>query len=784
MMMKKAAEAGADQRTPSVPQYFSWINNTNEGSTEQQTLINLDFFAWLKRVYGMEIKIYAWDAGNFDGAGRGYGDADGPKFKGQYPNGYDPVAKRAAEIGIRMGLWGSPDGFGDNPETEKKRYDFMVDLCRRHHFALFKVDGVCGTLRPEKAGLYAQMLRDCRQYSPDLIVLNHRLDLYEAEPYVTTYLWQGVETYVDVHSANQDTCMHHRGFIFDRGLPDGLERLVEDHGVCISSSVAYFEDDLIYQAFGRCMILAPEIYGNPWLMRDDEFPKLARVYNLHRAVAPLLVDGVVLPPTYGHTPISRGNGRHRFITTGNNSWSPRKVTLKLDEEIGLQAGEGEIALIQRHPTERLLGFYGFGDEVEVELMPFRAHLFEVAAVEEALPVLENCEYETIREDANGLPVEVKMQWTEGGEITLLAQGQRRPYGRFAATDLRVPAPLYLGRVDVRAALSGEAEKLYETAQFAVDNDSLEMRELRRAGKTAIPEVQAARDAFFGQATYVARGCDGEAVFDGNPQTFFDGQSKTNGGFSGGNQRVDGGCLRVDFGGVYEADEVEITCFAIHEPMVEVRAQTYTEQGTYSADLSAWRTTAPAEITVAEENAESDVVKFVVHNIVRVSGDRMTVRYKLDGGNIRYFRLPAPMDRIYSVRLLKDGGEIALTNPKANNLQAPFKSERWTSLRETTVTLPQALQDGDYVAVALNGICGEEGVYCVAELDGKLLGFPDRAPAYRSNIWEFVVTRTNKNYTYYLPLTADMAGKALTLRVLLNNDAQDDLRCDVWLCPRH
>ena len=31
---------GADEKTPSLSQYFSWINNTNEGSTESQTLIN------------------------------------------------------------------------------------------------------------------------------------------------------------------------------------------------------------------------------------------------------------------------------------------------------------------------------------------------------------------------------------------------------------------------------------------------------------------------------------------------------------------------------------------------------------------------------------------------------------------------------------------------------------------------------------------------------------------------------------------------------------------------
>ena len=41
------------------------------------------------------------------------------------------------------------------------------------------------------------MLRRCRVYSPDLVVLNHRLDLYDAEKYVTTFLWNGEETYTD-----------------------------------------------------------------------------------------------------------------------------------------------------------------------------------------------------------------------------------------------------------------------------------------------------------------------------------------------------------------------------------------------------------------------------------------------------------------------------------------------------------------------------------------------------------------------------------------------------------
>jgi len=54
---------GADENTLSRAQYFSWINNTNEGPTAKQTMINLDFFQWLHDEYGMILDIYAFDAG-------------------------------------------------------------------------------------------------------------------------------------------------------------------------------------------------------------------------------------------------------------------------------------------------------------------------------------------------------------------------------------------------------------------------------------------------------------------------------------------------------------------------------------------------------------------------------------------------------------------------------------------------------------------------------------------------------------------------------------------------
>lgn len=38
---------GKTEKSLSVPQYFSWVNHNNDGTTEEITLTNLDFFAWL-----------------------------------------------------------------------------------------------------------------------------------------------------------------------------------------------------------------------------------------------------------------------------------------------------------------------------------------------------------------------------------------------------------------------------------------------------------------------------------------------------------------------------------------------------------------------------------------------------------------------------------------------------------------------------------------------------------------------------------------------------------------
>lgn len=57
--------------------------------------------------------------------------------------------------------------------------------CREYEFALFKMDAVCGQLRPEKQEAFARFMTECRNFSPDLILLNHRLKLGSAQDYAT-----------------------------------------------------------------------------------------------------------------------------------------------------------------------------------------------------------------------------------------------------------------------------------------------------------------------------------------------------------------------------------------------------------------------------------------------------------------------------------------------------------------------------------------------------------------------------------------------------------------------
>lgn len=431
----------------------------------------------------MTLDIYAFDAGAIDGA-KMYGSTSSGRFRRQFPQGFGPLSREAAALGIHFGLWGGPDGFGQTPEESRQREEMMVSLVRDYGFRLFKMDAVCGQLRPEKYPDFDRMMTRVRQIAPDFIFLNHRLQLGEATRHSTTYLLGGAETYIDVFMTNDITATHHRAKALARKAPEGLTRLTEDHGVCLSSCLDGWEDDLILQAFNRNLILSPQIYANPWLLRDDEFPRLAYIYNLHRKYRDILVNGMRLPETaYGPEAVSRGNGQTRFVTLRNLTWDPVKYRVRLDKEIGLASNGRRVNVRLYHPFATDLGRHQYGSVIEVEVLPFRAAVVRVT------------------NDAKA---------ADDSELTRLipSADKRKEFIHYKVAEFKeCPVP-------------DDISSYYYATCFAADNNALEVRSLLRSGATQVPQVQAARDAFFGQPLFKAREIWDRYLFDGDTLSAF------------------------------------------------------------------------------------------------------------------------------------------------------------------------------------------------------------------------------------------------------------------------
>lgn len=753
---------GAGETTPSRAQYFSWINNTNEGTTEQHTLINLEFFRWLHDQYDMRLDIYAFDAGAIDGK-RFYGSMKSERFKRQFPNGFAPIYKKAKEMGTRLGVWGGPDGFGDTPQEEQARTEQMAGLCRDFEFALFKFDSVCGPLRPEKEDAFINMMTQCRTHSPDLILLNHRLGLKRAQAYATTFLWEGRETYIDVFSANRITAPHHRADAISRGLVPGLKRLTEDHGVCLSSCLDYWDDDLILQAFNRCLILAPQLYGNPWLLRDDEFSKLARIYNLHRRYRDILVKGMVLPKKqYGPYAVSRGTGKTRLITLRNLTWQPVQYKIQVGKKIGISENS-PIELRQFHPTEKVIGRFAPGTKVPVTVMPFRACLL-LATVEPCPEVaLEGCDYRVFR-DLPGKVVQIELLGYPGQESSIKLLTKAGQFSR-ATLDGQEMAGLLTGESAVirfpgeklkhhwHRKLAGmsackvprDAEALYEATVFAGDNNALEVRCIPRSGPTRIPCVHNARNAFFNQPTFVKRGVWDRNLFDGDMSTGFWPSRKYD-----IDQRVKRGCFRLDLGEVVDIDRL-----VVHVPDEYSLQPILEEEGIHvevSTDLQSWK------------------------RLTYLAGRRMVIELTEP---VRYLRFRYYPHRIMEIEGYKKDKLLSRKKWRASNLFAHPRRMQPLKAWNARFSIAEWVK-GSYICIAVEGEHGVEGAYAALKVAGKPVGCPDRASSYPSNTWEYVNARRDKNYTYYVPVTRDMIGKDIEAFVLAYEKKKTKLRPVIWL----
>ncbi len=763
--------AGADEKTPSKAEYFTWMSHTNEGPSEEQTYAELDFFQWLYDTYGMELDVFAFDAGMLDGR-HFYGSTRSERFKKQYPHGLAPIRDKAAGFGASLGVWGGPDGFGDTPEEAAERMDMVWEFVRDYNLGLFKMDGVCGPLRPSKYDFFEQMMARVRELRPDFVLLNHRLKLGPGTKYSTTYLLGGDETYIDVFMTNTMTAPHHRGQAIARKAPENLTRLTEDHGVCLSSCLDYWEDDLILQAFGRELIMAPQIYANPWLLRDDEYPMLAFIYNLHRQYRDILVDGFRLPEDqYGPEALSRGDGATRFLTLRNLTWEPVKYTVKLDGSTGLDKAS-KVKVRQYHPYIYDLGSHAYGSSIEVEVLPFRAALIKLTTAPEKDKVaISGIPYQIIN-DKVGDEVEVKLLGMPGKSYTARVEKGTVRF-RNATLDGKANAAAARG-TSFKVKFPGEPLKrayhrkltdmqmveypaegqcIYDAMAFAADNNALEIRSLERSGSTAIPQVQAARDALFNQRSFVIRDCWDRYMFDDDPKTSFSVAIRDD--FF----KPFTTSLCLDLGEVTELDSLEIDSYD------EFSLQPYyIEEGAtamVSADMKSWKA-----VTFLSD----------VRSVIDLSA----------AGPIRYFKLDFTPLRITEIRGYRGSSQVDRTKWRATNLFPTYwkkrndAGENWKGCTWQGEVCLDEIPSGAYLCIALDGKFEREGAWAALKIDGQWHGCPDRAPSYSCDPygWEVWLNDTEGNYTYYYPLTEDLKGK--TLEVWAVAATSDQIKPSVWV----
>ncbi len=562
---------------------------------------------------------------------------------------------------------------------------------------------------------------------------------------------------------NKQTAPHHRAGAISRRVVPNLVRLTEDHGVCISSCLNYWEDDLILQAFNRNLILAPQLYGNPWFLRDDEYPKLARIFNLARKYGDILVDGMVLPEeSYGEKAVSRGDDRSRLLTLRNLSWEPIICKVKLDEEIGLSTGT-DIELRQYHPFERVIGTFKKGDVVAVEVLPFRSCLL-LATSKQTEFGIKGCDYEVVR-DVPGKPVLIKLLAMPGEKRNIELVAVNRKFksaqisGRrfnglvngksaaisFSGTPLKDKHHRKLGDL-TPCDVPADAEALYEATCFAADNNALEVRALKRSGPSQVPQVQKAREAFLRQELFVERGLWDKNLFDGDDETAF---------YVARRVRVtplNGGSLRIDFGEKISLEKLIIRPGSEHA--LQPFKYDETVRAYVSSDLKNW-------------------------TIMRLVADKEIVMNFNPKVKLRYIRFDGTPDKIVEIEGYLGSKKLDRSKWRASNLFARYSRIRGSKAWQYSFTLGE-IPKGSYLAIALNGEHGVEGAYAAIRVNGEPIGAPDRSVSFPANAWEYPARKRSSNYTYYIPLTEDMKGAKIDAVVLGMKNGLDNFKPEVWI----
>ena len=474
------------------------------------------------------------------------------------------------------------------------------------------------------------------------------------------------------------------------------------------------------------MILAPQLYGSPWFLRDDEYAKLARIFNIHRHYRDILTKGMILDEaSYGKNAVSRGDDKTRLITLRNLTWEPITYKIALDSSIGLNSkGVREVRLL--HPYEEILGKdLAANGTVEVTVYPFRAVLVIASTEKITEPSIPKGAYQVVKGDSK--------------EGTLIDQ----------LTPIALKQPWHRKLADLTPSeLPSNWEGLYEATMFAADNNALELRSLKRSGPTKIPAVEKARQAFLDQPLMKSRAVSDQYMFDGDLSTVFDVMVRNS------DMRLSTGCLRIYFSKPQSFDHIAILTQAYDNTLINNELN----GAEFSNDLTTWT---PFDEAIVDVN---------------------TLNIYPPAGEWRYFRMQQAPERVAEVEAWKGKTMLPRENWTGNNLFAHPKLVPAVKAWSAKVKIDE-ITPTSYLCVAVEGKHGIEGCYAALRVGDRLIGSPDRAVSYPTNAWEYPVRKKDTGYTYYFPLDKSMLNQDIEVVLLGMKGGGQDLQPAVWLTAR-
>jgi hypothetical protein len=787
--------------------YFDWLCHDNSGPLESEILANFAVLKKLRELYGFQFDIYNSDAGLVESQGT-YFPEYRSVFDKRFPQGLRPIADAAQALGMKLGLWIGPDGFGETPESMALRRDQLIEWVRDFNVGLFKLDTVVSPLHHEdkyilekKYQSLADALSEARRIDPDFVAINHRVN---QSPYMLTItdclLWQGQETYIDVHITNTESALYNRSCSIRRSLYSeffGVPfRQFEDHGICFNSLIENWEDDFVTQAFGRASVISPEMYGTFFFLPDEDYSRLARLIELHRRSRSLLIRTYPLE----NGDIAHGDGLSALIVLRNPTWESVTKPVRIDETIGLMRnGRGPVIVRQRHPCERLLAGpedrVGWGDTIHIELEPFDVRLIQVDSHMPGEPFIGGVSYEIVPGPQDSR-FNVKLMGEPGQKAEL-------EFFNFAGLDVQHPFTInfagtsgerkyfeFLGVCTNENPGASSGYLLPELAKFRIDDDALEMRELRSLKKrpSRWPEIEACREYMWNKVI-AAEGSHRNA-FDGDPGTRWSDGYPRRSPFTGSPApyRSDDSLWRIDMGKEIELKRLELD-------IVRKTETAFIEAVELSPDLETWsRVPTPGlpgknEMPFLKEIRRRDQ-KVLIYDVDAGDGRARTLTVELPPGWNRYIRIHGRNFSVAEIRGYDAAGTLLdRTDWRATNFFGPTPGPRRVLHLDPVV---EDVWPGQEIAVSINApariIDPVDGVYVTVSVDGEIHVPDHRVPSYPYHNYEWNCSWLKRQklsgLTFRLPIRKEWRGKRIHIRVFLFGEEAESIEARVYrVTPR-